>query len=267
MLGSIVGVGRTANIYAYGHGKIIKLYNDFCQPDWVETECRNAQAAIDYEVNTPKIYEQVEVDGKMGVVYDRVDGINLGDGLQQHPSDIEVLAKKAADEHFKIHQVPYKCDYNQSLMFEHRIKEGTHLSDEEKDTIIQYAKQLPDTSKLCHGDLHPENYILTEEMNLVVIDWMSGYSGHPAGDVCRVLLTLESPSITDGMEASMATYVRDMVKLYMTAYKNRYISLSGMSDSLINQFRLPFAALRLTENIEAEEEWLLAYIKEALNKL
>lgn len=267
MLGNIVGVGRTAKIYAYGDGKIIKLYNDFCQPDWVETECRNASAAINNHVNTPKIYEQLEIEGKIGVVYQRIDGDNLGDYMKSHLDQVEDLAKKAALAHHKIHQVSYTCDYNQTLMFEHRIKEAKQLSDEEIKAVIEYAKNLPDTSMLCHGDLHPENYLVTKEEALVVIDWMSGYSGHPAGDICRVLLTLEGPNITDGMEPTMSGQVRNLVNLYIDTFKNTYMEISGVEESLINEFRLPYAALRLTENIKSEEVWLTKVIREELHKL
>lgn len=48
------------------------------------------------------------------------------------------------------------------------------LSDEEKSLILNYLETLPEGTHLCHGDFHPGNVLMDEQ--LWVIDWMTGVS-------------------------------------------------------------------------------------------
>jgi aminoglycoside phosphotransferase (APT) family kinase protein len=51
--------------------------------------------------------------------------------------------------------------------------------------------KLPNDTILCHGDLHPENYIVNDDYD--IIDWSNGYYGHPASDIARTVLMFDSP--------------------------------------------------------------------------
>ena len=73
-LGALIGRGRTAEVYAWDEGRIVKLY----WRDWPEATVRHEEemALLVNEAGlaTPRFYGRVEVDGRQGLVYERVDG-------------------------------------------------------------------------------------------------------------------------------------------------------------------------------------------------
>ena len=42
--GPLIGEGRIAEVYAWGEGQALKLFRDWCAPDWVDYEARIARA-------------------------------------------------------------------------------------------------------------------------------------------------------------------------------------------------------------------------------
>ncbi|WP_308530680.1 aminoglycoside phosphotransferase family protein [uncultured Paenibacillus sp.] len=70
-----------------------------------------------------------------------------------------------------------------------------------KQEIMDYLKSLPDGTRLCHGDFHPENVMIGERN--WVIDWMTGMIGNPAGDVARTLLLFRFGTLPDEASSSI----------------------------------------------------------------
>lgn len=73
--------------------------------------------------------------------------------------------------------------YQQKDMLKSQIMVAPMLSEEEKSVILKYLEKLPEGTRLCHGDFHPDNVLMDEQ--LWVIDWMTGVVGEPAGDAAR----------------------------------------------------------------------------------
>jgi len=263
MQSKMIGEGRTAQIFDYENNKALKLfYDEFCDMGAIEKELAGSAVAFSAGVPTPKAYGLSDADGRKGIIYDKVEGISLGAALGKNPLKIKKFARMAAYAHSRVSLSPSEGLVSQPEMYSYRIA-NAELSYKDKSCIIDYAFSLPDTQKLCHGDLHAENYIYSKG-NLYIIDWMSAYSGNPAGDVARTMLLMSSPVITAGQPAAKAKLIQSVLHLYNKYFLDEYTKLSGLDEGMIEKFMLPTAAIRLTENIPYEKEWLLEIIANRL---
>jgi thiamine kinase-like enzyme len=58
------------------------------------------------------------------------------------------------------------------------IRNAPHLGDTLREKALSYLAALPDDKKICHGDFHPGNVLITDK-GAIVIDWMTASSGNP----------------------------------------------------------------------------------------
>lgn len=69
--------GRTAQVYRWDESHVLKLYREWCPPDWVEYEARVARAIHAAGVASPAAGDIVEVDGRRGLIYERLEGPSM----------------------------------------------------------------------------------------------------------------------------------------------------------------------------------------------
>ena len=264
-LGQLIGQGRTAKIYEYGQDKVVKLFYKKFEGN-IDDEFKYSQLIMDKGISTPKVYNTIQIGQQKGIVYEKVSGVDLGKAISKYPSKISELATKAAAVHAKVNSIYIDGLPNQYDVFKKSIAGVQDLNKVQKDKIIKYCAKLPNTKKLCHGDLHVENYIYYNS-NLFAIDWISAYSGHPASDLARVMLLMNSPTITKLLPFAKRQIVKLMLKRYNKAFYNTYINVMKLDKNLVDKFMLPIATIRLNENVKYEKEWLLDIINNKLQEL
>ncbi len=256
-LGKLIGTGRTAEVYAYGPDKIVKLYLDWCRPEWVDDEFRTAQTVQSLGISAPYASEVIEINGRRGIVYEYVHGTTMLNALTAKPWLVYALARRLAEGHVEIHRA--KIVGPPSL--KHRLRnEIVRLDDSIGVKALAALEELPDAQAVCHGDYHPDNVILSGD-KLVTIDWMNSAIGHPLADVARTLLMLSSPYIPP--ETPAKPLVRLLKGLFRHTYLARYVQLTGVTLEEIKRWMIPVAAARLTEEVPGEKEYLLRLIKDS----
>ena len=75
-IGPLIGRGYYAEVFAYGDGKVVKLFDDGRDMDSAEHEARLTTVARESGIPAPKIYDVVTVDECAGIVMERIDGEN-----------------------------------------------------------------------------------------------------------------------------------------------------------------------------------------------
>ena len=104
MIGKLIGSGRTADVYEYGEGKVIKLFNENFDSSWIEREYKINKIANDFHCPTPKVYSLETVNGQTGIVFQKLVGSNIGELIFKDPSKVEEYSIKAANAHADIHR-------------------------------------------------------------------------------------------------------------------------------------------------------------------
>jgi hypothetical protein len=100
-----IAIGRTAEIYAWGRDQVLKLFYEWFSVDDVHYEARIARAVHQAGLAVPGAGEIVEVDGRLGLEYERIRGIPMWKRMVARPWCILGQARLLADLHMRIHAV------------------------------------------------------------------------------------------------------------------------------------------------------------------
>ena len=160
-LGELVGRGASSEVYGWTAGTVVKLFVPRFEA-LAAVECERARAIHAAGAPCPAVHGMVEVDGRIGVVFDRLAGPSL---LAQRGA-----ASTLAHLHAALHDLP------------------PPVLPQLTDTLASWGLDgLPSGHSLFHGDLHPGNVVRGGD-RWQVIDWSNGHLAPPAADVaCSVL--------------------------------------------------------------------------------
>lgn len=259
----LIGQGRTADVFAWEDGQVIKLFHDWFSPEAIEHELNTARAVQEVVTVAPRVFDLVEVNGQRGIVYERLDGPTMESVLRARPWSAIHCGRVMADLHAAMHQGTTTTLPSFHDKINYRVSHRDEFSGSEKAAILARLAHLPEGSTVCHGDLHPLNILMTAR-GAVAIDWMDASRGSPTADVARTLLIL-------GNAVCWAKNTRDriaiwgIVRLFAAAYRQRYVALTGAARGTIRAWRLPLAAARVAENIPQEQNRLLAMVRAELD--
>lgn len=257
-----IALGRTAEVYAWQEDAVLKLYHEWCPPHWAENEAKVAQAVVAAGIPTPAALEIIEVNGRRGIVYERVTGISMLQDMNARPWTSFRHARSLAELQVNINglSMPGLFSYKDGLT--KAIHRAPHLSDNLRASVLDLLPVLPDGDRLCHGDFHPGNVMLTSK-GPVVIDWMTACIGSPWVDFARtsMLLTI-GPK---GAGKQLKPIVRLVIQLFYHSYTQRYLELLPDPQNERKKWMPIIAAARLDERIEPEREALVKVIQDGLN--
>ncbi|WP_379158520.1 phosphotransferase family protein [Paenibacillus sp. sgz5001063] len=264
MQGKQIGEGRTAEVREHEAGRILKLYHeDF--PAWhAEHEYEFSKYVYEHNVPTPQPMEIAAFEGRMGIVFQQIEGRSMLRLIGEKPWKLPGYARQMAELHHNLHKLQGAEAFgNQKENLKGSIISAPMLALEEKSAILAKLERLPEGDRLLHGDFHPDNVLLDGQP--WIIDWMTGGSGHPAGDAARSVIILSMGALPPG--ASLTTrFITAFIRKRLTKeYIREYLRLSGLTYAEVNAWVLPVAAARLSEGVPlAEKEQLAREIRRRL---
>lgn len=262
----LLGKGMTAEVYGWGKDKALKLYFKRIGESWIRHEARISSIVNKSGVPSPAVYGITEVDGRKGIIFERIYGKTMLKHIQKEPLKLYYYAKKLAELQFKIHQYSAKDLPSQKERFETRMKSASKLLGGKTKRILEYIDSLPDGQSVCHGDFHFNNIIVSEN-GLVPVDWTNAYRGNPLGDVARTCLMMCSPSNPHWIYDIFTLPLQQAKWSICSVYLSEYMRLSGAKLEDIYAWILPVAASKLRDNMRGEAGWLLGIINAHLMQL
>jgi Ser/Thr protein kinase RdoA (MazF antagonist) len=161
-LGARIAEGRTAEVYAWDEGTVVKLYRDWTPRRWIDEELQIARVVHAAGVAAPAPGEIVEINGRAGLVYERLDGPSMLEHMQKRWFlTVHQFAKQMAGLHVAMHrcQAPDLPRFRDRLA--HNIGHAPDLPDALRAAVLRQLESLPDGDSLCHGDFHPGNILMT----------------------------------------------------------------------------------------------------------
>jgi aminoglycoside phosphotransferase (APT) family kinase protein len=256
-----IAQGRTAEIYVWDDQHILKLYRDWCPSDWAEYEARIARAVYESGIPSPEAGEIVEVNGRRGLLYERLEGVAMLQDMNARPWRLLKHARALAELHVQIHRqsitgLPFYKD-----RLDDDIRNNPHLSETLRKKALGLLASLPRGESVCHGDYHPGNVLITKG-GPVVIDWMTASRGSPGADVARTSLILSIGAKAAGKQ--LRPIIRAAIALFHRTYLYRYHALEPGAIKEMARWMPLIAAARLSENIIPEHEALIKLVEEGL---
>ena len=101
--GPLLGRGYYAEVFEYGEGKVVKLFDDGREVEAAEHEARVTNVARESGIPAPKVYEVVTVNDRVGIVMERIDGDNMIQWGTTFPWRVHTGAKMMARLHVDMH--------------------------------------------------------------------------------------------------------------------------------------------------------------------
>lgn len=258
--GQLLGRGRSADVFAWGEQEALKLYDRHWPAAQIAYEARIAKIVHAAGAPAPAVGAIIQVAGRTGLVYQRVDGPSLEAVLLAQPAQVVRLARLFALVHSTLHQ---RTAYNLPV-FTYRLQQQIKiaaLNSAARQTAQTALEHLRDGAALCHGDFHPGNVLLAAQ-GPIVIDWENASAGEPAADVARTALLLDHGYLYE-IGRLRRCWARFGLALFRTLYLRWYTRFSGVTRAQIEAWRVPVAAARLAEGIVIEAPALRAIVARA----
>jgi uncharacterized protein (TIGR02172 family) len=246
--------GRTADIHEWEDGMVLKLFHNWFDLENIGSEQKIARAVHASGVKSPAVYEQVQVGGRSGLVYERVAGMSMLEMFQQNPWRVIQFGKTLAELHAQMHACVFEADVPlQRKSLQSKIKNASALPVYLKPKLLDALASLPDGDRVCHGDFHPAN-VLLDGNDATVIDWIDATRGNPLADVARTsIITLGAAASSQIPNAMLKVFVR----VFHSAYLKHYFRLKPGGEDEYRRWLPIVAGARLNENIPEVEAWLV----------
>lgn len=262
-----VGQGRTAEIFEWGSGRVLRLYREQVPREWVLHEMRVAQSVFEAQLPSPAVYRAktdeglVEVDGRIGFEMDRIDGPSMLDELIAKPWRLWRYAHLFAGLHLAIHGTDARGLPSQREKFHgmaDRISES--FTPEITARIHSAIDEMPKGDKTCHGDFHPDN-VLMSSRGAIVIDWGPATLGCPAADVAWTVYLFRHGGMPPDKSLWQRLVLAFFRKLFLAEYRRAYLRGSALSWTEIARWGAIVAAIRLGDGIPEEHNLLVRIIR------
>lgn len=235
----IIGTGGTCDVYAWGEGRVLKLFHEHRPGPLIDREFRITQAVRALGVSAPAAYEIVEIDGRRGIVFDRIEGQTVFEYVKTRPWKLFAAARQLAELHAQLHGLTAPAELPSQIgRIASGIESARNASEENKQIARRLLAELPDGEALCHGDFHPDNIFLTRQ-GPVIIDWSAATRGHPLGDVARTSNLFQYADLPDSTPWHIRLLFKASRALLHRTYLNRYLQLRPGTRRQIEEWQAP----------------------------
>ena len=240
--GRLLATGQRAEVFVWGD-RVLKLYRSAAAKNTAFREAAIHAAVEALGLPVPTVWCVQEIDGRWGIVFDRVSGVSFAEQMLGEPAAIpqrlQILVRLQARIHAHV------VDQFSSLKgwLTTRITRTTLLDEPQRQILLNGLREMPDGDHLCHGDFHPRN-VLGEVSQPMVIDWPNACCGDPAADVCRSYLILK-------------LHAYEVAEPYLDAY----CQVARIRRQTILDWLPYIAAARLAEDVPGEQHSLQELIR------
>lgn len=264
--GELIGRGRTSDVFTYGEGRAIKLYPAHEDLAGIENERRVAELVYESGVPSVRCYGLADVDGQVGIVFDRIDGLSLTGMAERDLRLFGESCRALADCHVKMHAAPAAelTDVRELAVSLLEAPPLDTLESAEREALRAHLRSLPDGDSILHLDYHAQN-VFQHHGGYAIIDWHSGCRGAAAADVAMSVLLMREAELFPGTPWLMLLLYSSLRRVMLRLYLKRYLSTSDLTTEQIEQWQTCARVLRLgLLNIESERAPLIGRIRQAI---
>ncbi len=221
----------------------VKVFNENYSKANVLNEALNQARVEETGLKVPKLHEVKKIDGKWAIVTDYIEGKTLEELMNENPEKMDEYIARLVDIQTEV--LSHRVTHLNKL----RDKMHAKISSADINATIRYELHTrldatPKHNKVCHGDFHPSNIIITENDEAYIIDWAHVTRGNGAADAARVYLLFTLEGKNDAAQKYLELFCRktDTAKQYVQKW-------------------MPIvAASQLTKGVESEKELLHSWI-------
>jgi aminoglycoside phosphotransferase (APT) family kinase protein len=258
---TLLGQGREAEVFRLADGSVLKLMRGADREPALEREVAALAAVAANGGLTPAVRRRVVVDGRPGIVLDRVDGPDLLSLVGAKPWLLRRAGRVLADVHTRLHDKPAPAslpDLRAELA--DRIASVDTLPPALASWALSVLDGLPAGDRLCHGDMHLAN-VLGSLAAPVVIDWGGATRGDPVADVANTWMIHRMGQPPPGTPLYVRAAIPMLRAGVVSAYLRRYRRLRPFDRDLFRRWQIVCVAARFRSGIPEEVDILTAWLR------
>lgn len=259
-----LGEGREAEVFAWEDGRILRLLRDPGAIELNQAQALALRAIKGAGGPAPKVYGIVTVDGRPGLIMERIKGPSLLGQLAGRPWAIRKAARLMATLHLQVHAIAAPAE---TLSVHEKLgsqMQSKRVPEDLSGPGLSLLGGLPTGDRVCHGDFHPDNIMVSDE-RAVVIDWTNVAKGDPHADVARTLV-LGRWGIPPDAPLTLRLLAKGGRHLLLREYLSTYQRSSPLDSALLNRWELVCSIARLAEAIPGEEAKVSAWARSRLSE-
>lgn len=215
-LGRQIGAGGSSEVFTFGSDAVVKLF----RPEFAyaaDLEERATRAVHGRGLRTPEVRGRIELDGRPGLLLERIDGPLWFETLADPARDAEG-SERLASLHVELHGL--RAPELPNLRELARPRPGRSAA--ELRAHGARVALVPEGESILHGDFHVGNVIGSEPP--AVIDWVNACTGPPACDVARSIVLIAYQGLRGPDSPKRRAYAerrRTLAERYRRAYEAR----------------------------------------------
>lgn len=254
-IGRVIGEGACSEVFAWEDGeKVLKLGKEGLDPQALVREWQNTKIAWDLGLAAPRPYEMVEIEGRTGIVFSRVDGETAmelllkgeppGSGGEGPAAVLRAIARALHE----IHSRSADGLRPQGDVIAYAVRRADLLTAAEKEAVLDRLNALcaaPAPKRFCHGDPNPGNFVFHED-RVTAIDWMDASLGDPAADLADWVAMLRFMVPRPEWPPHVAELLSTNREWILQEFLSEYQRISGIGFDRVEPWIVPMAARRLS---------------------
>jgi aminoglycoside phosphotransferase (APT) family kinase protein len=250
LLGQVVARGSRSLVHAYGRGAVIKVPKRATPASWILAEAEHVEAVRAVGAPAPALLGIEPVFGRPASVWERVHGPSMWQQVVDRPDRSAAVGRRLADVHIELFElVPPVTLPDQRDRLISKIRWSAANVDASLEVALDLLPARTGSPRLCHGDLHPSNVIVTEN-GPVIVDWFDASRGDRVADVARSWLTLLGDGVTTPRHLPGSD--RQTLAVLTRAYLSRLQESLDIPPGLLSLWEAINAAARLAEGVSRE---------------
>lgn len=170
---TVIGQGGHGTIYKIGEDTIVKVYRDHSALEVIEKERQFARNAFVNGIPTAIAYDVVKTEQGYGVMFEMINGMTLGQYLAKHPEKVDEYSVRFAKLLLSLHSTYADPDLYEDfhdVYLERMENTKAFIPDKEAETLKKVVLSIPRGDVMVHGDFHPNNVMIDDEGELLLID-------------------------------------------------------------------------------------------------
>jgi len=258
---TLLGQGREAEVFGLPDGSVLKLMRDADRREALEREIAALAAVADGVGLVPRMRGRVDLDGRPGVLLDRVDGPDLLTLIGSRPWLVHRAGQVLASVHARLHeQVAPQGLPELHAELRHRIRTAPALPAELASWALAVLDGLPTGDRICHGDFHLAN-MLGGLSAPVVIDWGAAARGDPVADVANTWLLHRMGLPPPGTPLHVRMLIPVARGIVVTTYMRGYRRRRQVDHDRFRRWQIVRVAARFHAGIDEEVDMLTAWLR------
>ena len=235
---------KTKTVYRDGNKSIKLFVENYSKADILNEALNQARVEEGTDLKVPKLLGVTMVGNRWALVSEYIEGTTLEQLMKDHPEKQEEYLNRFIDIQLNIlsHQVPLLNTIKDK--FKRKLNNTEVINYNTKYELLQRLNGMKTHTKLCHGDFHPSNVIITENDEAYIIDWAHVTQGNASADCARTFLVFSM----EGREELASKYL------------DLFAEKSGIQKANIQRWVPIVAATQKTKEREEEQEFLSKWI-------